>query len=103
MLLVGHDSETQTPPAEAAEDQASLQDQDHGVSGAGSNRQPAFWQRDFPQASAEIRSPRSIVALCGELNRHPVFLRRLQFGHELWEEEPGVQKQSQHGVAAVSQ
>lgn len=42
LLLVGHDSETQTPPAEAAEDQTSLRDQDHGVCGACSNGQPGF-------------------------------------------------------------
>lgn len=98
------------PPARARhllprlqKNQASLQDQDHGVGGAGSSRQPALRQGDLPQESAEDHSPRSIVALCGELHRHPVFLRRLHPGHELWEEEPGVQTQSQHGLAGVSQ
>lgn len=101
---VGNNSKTQTPTAQAAEDQSSLQDQDHGVNGVtGSNGKTGLWQKDFDQESSEDHSTRSIVALCGELDCHPVFLCHLHFGDELWEEEPGSQKQSQHGLVVVSQ
>lgn len=64
----------------------------HGVYGPDDVRQRGLRQRFFPQESPESDAQRSIVSLRGELDRDPVLVRGLQFSHELWEEDPGVQK-----------
>ena len=104
-------TEIQTAPAEAAVDQTANRDQlvdfsfltsrrqDHGVCGPYGEHRCSLRQRGFLQESPESNSERSIVSFCGELHRDPVLIRGLHFSYELWEEDPGVQKQTQHELA----
>lgn len=112
---VGWDTEIQTPAAEAAEEPTPNWDQlvaftcsfytskqhKHGVCSRDGDHHCCLWQRDFPQENPESNPQRSVVSFCGELDCDPVLVCSLHFSYELWEEDPGVSKQTQHELVTV--
>lgn len=68
----------------------------HGIHRPGSDRHWRLRPRDSRKEGFESVTQRSLFSFCGELNYHPVLVCVVVSIYELWEEDPGVQKQT-HG------